>query len=268
MGRIQVELGDHSLFPLAYYQGRFPKKADEMALSQLEAEELNKKLGDKLEIQIGGEKRSFTITGLYSDISNGGKTGKLSISDPKSPSLGASLSLKLKDGVDLEKKIQDYQKIHPQVKLYATREYRDQVFGSTLEAVHRLSIISLLLSGALTCFLSMLFTKMQLTGDRRAIASMKAIGISAKKIKRIYYSISLLLGLLSLILGLVLTLTLGKALAGLLLSIFGVSHFQFVANPLYTALFSPLFHCLSLYIGSKIALKSLDHIQISQTIKE
>lgn len=40
---IKVELGDHSIFPIEYSEGRIPSAENEIALSTLNAEELNKK---------------------------------------------------------------------------------------------------------------------------------------------------------------------------------------------------------------------------------
>ncbi len=40
---IKIELGDHSIFPLRYAEGKAPVSQDEIALSVMNAEELGKK---------------------------------------------------------------------------------------------------------------------------------------------------------------------------------------------------------------------------------
>lgn len=44
--RIKVELGDHSIFPVAYDEGHGPVAANEIALSAANAKELGKQAGD------------------------------------------------------------------------------------------------------------------------------------------------------------------------------------------------------------------------------
>lgn len=54
---IKVELGDHSIFPIEYSEGRVPSAENEMALSTLNADELNKKVGDVITLVIKGRKK-------------------------------------------------------------------------------------------------------------------------------------------------------------------------------------------------------------------
>ena len=68
-----VEAGNHSVFTVAYTEGREPVKADEIALSVLQAEDLGIGIGD----QISFGKEKAIVCGLYSDITNGGKTAKM-----------------------------------------------------------------------------------------------------------------------------------------------------------------------------------------------
>ena len=77
-----MELGDHSVFPLAYAAGRAPAENNEIALSVMNADELGKTVGDVILIMIEGEERAFTVSGIYADITNGGKTAKAVFSDP------------------------------------------------------------------------------------------------------------------------------------------------------------------------------------------
>jgi putative ABC transport system permease protein len=57
--RIKVELGDHAVFPLTYARGRAPVAVDEIALSALHANEMGKKVGDVLPVQIAGQEKNL-----------------------------------------------------------------------------------------------------------------------------------------------------------------------------------------------------------------
>lgn len=74
---LKVELGDHSIFPIEYAKGRAPIKENEIALSQIKAEELNKNLGDTITLIIDTKEKNLEVCGIYSDVTNGGKLLKL-----------------------------------------------------------------------------------------------------------------------------------------------------------------------------------------------
>ena len=79
--RIKIELGDHSVFPVKYSGGRAPATEDEIALSAINADELSKKVGDTITLLMEGKEKNLTVCGIYSDITNGGKTAKAVFSD-------------------------------------------------------------------------------------------------------------------------------------------------------------------------------------------
>ncbi|WP_257006885.1 ABC transporter permease [Shouchella clausii] len=78
---IYIEIGDFSLFPLNYLEGRAPQGEGEITLSYANASAsgLNKKVGDEVVIKAGGKEKTLTVTGIYQDITNGGKTAKVRI---------------------------------------------------------------------------------------------------------------------------------------------------------------------------------------------
>ena len=71
-----VEFGDHSVFPLSFSQGGYPKKSGEIALSALNAEDLGVSIGDDITLTEDGVDIAYTVCGIYSDVTNGGKTAK------------------------------------------------------------------------------------------------------------------------------------------------------------------------------------------------
>ena len=78
---LMIENGDHSKFPVRYTEGRYPENDREIALSVLNAEEMGVKPGDTItvcrEMKDGTTEEIFSsVCGIYSDITNGGKTAK------------------------------------------------------------------------------------------------------------------------------------------------------------------------------------------------
>ena len=82
---LKVELGDHSVFPLQYAEGRLPVKETEIALSAIYADELEKRVGERITLLTSAGEKQMTVCGIYSDITNGGKTAKAVFTDPRTP---------------------------------------------------------------------------------------------------------------------------------------------------------------------------------------
>ena len=59
-------------------EGRAPEGEGEISLSFANASKdgLNKKVGDEVVVKVGREEKTLKVTGIYQDITNGGKTAK------------------------------------------------------------------------------------------------------------------------------------------------------------------------------------------------
>ena len=95
--RLKIELGDHSIFPVQYSEGRAPVAEDEIALSALNATELGKKVGEVITLVTPGGERNLTVCGIYSDITNGGKTAKAAFSDDSADIMWCIIYAELSD---------------------------------------------------------------------------------------------------------------------------------------------------------------------------
>ncbi|MCL1963924.1 MAG: ABC transporter permease, partial [Firmicutes bacterium] len=73
---IKVEVGDFSVFPLEYLSGTAPMTQNEIALSSMNAHGLQKGVGDRVTLLVENERRLLTVSGIYQDVTNGGKTAK------------------------------------------------------------------------------------------------------------------------------------------------------------------------------------------------
>ncbi|MBN2982371.1 FtsX-like permease family protein [Cohnella algarum] len=105
---IKIELGDHSVFPIRYSSGRAPAADDEIALSALNADELGKKVGDVLALAIEGKEKSFAVSGIYADLTNGGKTAKAAFADDSAETMWSVVSAELADPALVGSKASEY----------------------------------------------------------------------------------------------------------------------------------------------------------------
>lgn len=265
-GKIWVTLAGEDHFPPLYTQGR-PPQAGEIAISALKAESLGKRLGDQMTLIVDQKKEDLTISGIYSDITNGGKTARASFSDDQSPSLMTSLVMNLKTGVSLEEKVAFLEKAYPNAKVYDIKAYRDAVFDSTLSSIRKASITAALLSLGLGFLITLLFVNMLVIKDRRQIAILKFLGFTSESIRNIYMLGSLFIVSICIVLGIILAGTLGQSLAGLFIQGVGIAHFKFDVNKAFVFFIMPILLMASVFIGTYLSACSIAHMKPSDHIR-
>ena len=266
--RIKIEFGDHSIFPIDYSDGRAPVSQDEIALSVINADELEKKIGDEITLMIEGKERNLTVTGVYSDITNGGKTAKAVFPDNSADIMWSVIYAELSDKSNVEEMVSEYAKRFNFTKVSDIDEYITQTFGSTISAIGKASGAATAVAVIITVLVTLLFMKMLVAKDRYSIAVMKSFGFTNSDISAQYVSRSVFVLMIGIVLGTLLANMLGEVLAGTIISSFGASTFKFVVNPLSSYLFCPLLMICSVLLATITVTFSAGQIKISENIKE
>ena len=266
--RLKVELGDHSLFPINYSKGRAPESETEIALSKLNMDDLKKNPGDKITLVIDGKERQLTICGIYSDITNGGRTAKAVFMSQKSNVLWSVIPVEFHDNSLTESEIEKYRALYPFAKVSNIDQYINQSFGSTILAIKKVSYTSIAASVLLTILVTLLFMKMLVTKDRYPIAILKSLGFTCSEIRRQYVARSIFVLIFGVVVGTALANTLGELAGVALISSFGASSFHFEVNPLFAYLFSPFVIAVCVYVATIFGISDIDLLLVSDHIKE
>jgi putative ABC transport system permease protein len=266
--RIKVELGDHSVFPLTYSEGRAPVAENEIALSVMHANEMGKKVGDILPLLIEGQEKNLMVSGIYSDVTNGGKTAKAVFSDHSADTMWSVITAELSDPSLVGEKIAEYADRFTFAKVSDIDEFIRQTYGGTISAIGKASYAAVGVALALTVLITLLFIRMLVAKDRYAIAVMKAFGFTNSDIKAQYVARSIFVLIIGILLGTLLANTLGETLASAVIASFGASSFAFVVNPLQAYLISPLLMVSSVLMATIFGTTDAGKIKISENIKE
>lgn len=266
--RIKVELGDHSVFPLTYAKGQAPSAKNEIALSAMNANEMGKKVGDDISLMIDGEWQNLTISGIYSDVTNGGKTAKAIFLDHSADIMWSVISVELTDPSLVGKKIREYSQKYPFAKVSDIDEFVLQTYGSTINSIQKASYAAIVVALMITVLIIVLFMRMLVTKDRYAIAVMKAFGFTNTDIKQQYIARSTFILIIGILLGTVLANTLGELLAGAVIASFGAASFEFVINPFFAYLLGPLMMVAATLLATIGGTFDAGKIRISENIKE
>lgn len=265
---LKVELGDHSVFPVAYSEGHAPEGGREIALSVMSADELSKQVGDSITLSVGGSGREMRVCGIYSDITNGGKTAKAVFIDNTADAMWSILCASLVSPALAADKAIEYGESLPYAKVSEINEYITQIFGQTIASVKSASYAAVAIALIITALVTLLFMKMLIVRDRYSIAVMKAIGFTSRDIKRQYATRSIFVLTVGVLLGTLLANTLGEALGGMVISSFGATSFQFLVNPAAAYLLCPLMMVGAVLLGGALGASGAGEIKISENIKE
>lgn len=288
---IKVELGDHTIFPVRYIKGNVPESDDEIALSSSNAEDLNKALGDTIVLNVDNKDITLTVCGIYSDITNGGKTAKASFecsldnimwstiyadsvksyTNQESHSILSRLSKDSSvsnDNQTLSDIVNRYASKFTYAKVSQIETYINQTFGSTKDSVKTASYISVICAVLISMFVASLFIKMLISKDRYSIAVMKSIGFKNSDINLQYTSRSVFVLILGIIIGTVFANTIGQYLAGLIISFLGASSFKFSINPVITYILYPAMLVFSVVLATVLVTLNAGKIKLCESIKE
>lgn len=265
---IKVELGNHGVFPLQYAQGKMPSSADELALSVLYAEELGKEVGDEITLLTDEGEKYLTVCGIYSDITNGGKTAKAAFAPGNQEAALSTVCVNLREQDLLSEKISEYGDTFPYAKVSGIETYVTQTFGQTLRSVKIASVGAAFVAVAVTLLVILLFMKLLISKDRYSIAVLKSMGYTDSDISRQYVWRSVAVMLLGILLGTILAGTLGERMAGAAISSLGAAAFQFIVNPLSAFVLSPAILIFAALTATITGTAKAGNVCISQSIKE
>ena len=266
--KLWVDTGNQKDFSIKYIKGHAPTTDDQISLSKLRADDMEKKVGDQVPMLINGQEKNITISGIYSDLTNGGKTAKASFPVEHQEAVWIIIPITLKTETSSQDFIKAYQDRYTFAKFSDIESYRNQIFGSTIQMVSTISWWAFAGAIFLVLLITSLFIRMLFIKDLSQTALLKAIGFSNKQIQLQYVITSSLILILSLVIGNFFALTVGDSLASLLLSTIGIAGVTFIHNPLLTLLLIPLSILTASLLATRVAISDLHHFNISQLIKE
>lgn len=266
--KLRVAFGDYSAFPIIYSKGRAPQAESEMALSVLNAEDLEKNIGDEIILIVDGVEKHLTVCGIYSDVTNGGRTAQAIFDANNADVLSVSIAVTFRDRQSVEAVISQYREQFAFAKVTGIDESIEQMFGSMRDAIQMASVVAMGATALLTLLVTVLFIKMLVAKDRYPIAILKAMGFTGGDIRGQYLTCSITVLVLGVIIGTVLANTLGELIGAAIISSFGATTFDFVVNPWFVYLVSPLLIAGCVVAATMLGVSGIRALKISEHIKE
>lgn len=265
---MKIEVGDYEKFTIDYIEGSEPESEKEIALSYLNAKELGKKVGDTIPVLIEDNWIDLTVCGIYSDITNGGKTAKAKFTDASTDAMWYVFCIDYKDGISVNEKTVAYKDSFEYGKVAEVKEYIYQTLGSTIESLKMISKIAVILALTIVILITSLFMKMLIAKDSYSISVMRSLGFSKRDIAMQYATRAVIILLISISLGTVLSNTVGVLIAGMALAGLGVAKFHFVIKPLLVCGLYPVLLLSVVIFTSLISTRTSGKISIIEHIQE
>jgi putative ABC transport system permease protein len=253
---ISIETGDFSVFPLSYLEGRAPEGEDEISLSfaNSSADGLGKKVGESVVVKVDGVEKTLKITGIYQDITNGGKTAKAdkSLGLNEDSILWYIVNIDVAPGVSISEKMNYYQNTYASAQVNDISEYTKQTLGNLIDQMGKVVIGGMTVALIVVALITILFLKMLLSKDLSQIAIMRSVGLTSEDIKYQYMAGTLSVLAFGIILGVMASNYLGELIVSIAMSSMGAARIQFAEAAWQTWLLCPL--ALIIVVGLAVSV--------------
>lgn len=230
---LNVEMGDYTLFPLKYLQGTAPHSPGQIALSHASAsgDVLGKQVGDTIILKTGDAQQTLTISGIYQDITDGGKTAKAHVSLLRDdlPILWYVINIDLANDVSIQKKREAYQAAYPAAQVNDQAHFTGQTLGTLIGQMRSLVYFAAAMALSIASLITALFLRQLLSRDKARIAIMRSLGLTRKAVKWQYMAGVMLVLSTGILLGALVSEWLGGLLASLALSGMGAPSIRLVS---------------------------------------
>ncbi len=268
---LMIENGDHSKFPVQYIEGRYPENDREIALSVLNSEEMDLKPGDSIvvcrEMKDGTrEETACRVCGIYSDVTNGGKTAKACMGDPDDATqvMWSIIYLSLKDETLASDWAGDYQgrysSLDSGVKVTLISDYLKGTYGQTIRNISKASVVSAVMACFVLFVVMLLLVRLVIWRERKDSSLKKALGYTSSDIRVEYIKKTLAYILPGVALGVFAGILPGQSLAALLLRSMGAYSFRFIIDSVIVFAAVPAAVAASAMIAALISLMEVKRI--------
>jgi putative ABC transport system permease protein len=225
-------------------------------------------VGDTLLLLVDGQEREMTVSGIYQDVTHGGRTAKATLPFNRESVLWYTVSLDLHSPGMIEDKVHEYSEIFYPARVTDLEGYIAQTLGNTIAQLKKVTVVAVVVGLSVSVLITSLFLKMLITKDASQIAIMRSLGFSLRNIRVQYLARALFLLGVGIVLGTLFSNTLGQRLVSALWSLMGASQIRFVIKPLQAYLLFPLLLMLTVSVTTLVSITDIRETNIADMIME
>lgn len=268
---IHIDTGKSAGAGLQYVSGKNPVKNTDIALSCLIADSLGKKTGDELLVMENGGVCKFFISGIYQDVTSGGRTAKAICGFPGMEAEKYDFQIDVNAAYFGESEIEELRNaLGKGYSIEYMEEFIRQTLGGIISQIQTATVIAFGIGIGLIILIAALFLKLRIVSEVNFFAVKKAIGISYQSICLQELWPILRAGVAGCITGILLSAWLGDDMVSLMFSMLGlgIEKIKFIALPFEICAMIPVVLLAVLVVVTLIACRQIKRIDIASYINE
>ena len=165
-----------------YLEGTPPQNVHEVALTFLIAERIGAEIGDDVEIKLGEDTRTYTVSAINQSMNNMGEGVRFHEDAELDYNYAAGcfgIQVNYKDSPDkaeLAERKALLEKLYPDATVFTSGEYISYMIGNIAGQLDQMKILILSIILAINALVAVLMVKSFITKEKSEIALLKAIG--------------------------------------------------------------------------------------------
>lgn len=266
---IDIDVGFNAGNELQYLTGGAPQGERELAISFINADEMGLETGSTVDLLMDGSKVKFTVSGVYQDVTSGGKTAKSKYDFTGIAPHKYSLSVNLIENAHVKNKAVEWASmLGAGITVDPMEEFIDQTLGGVSRQLKTIVFSIVIIGACLAMLITVLFLKLRLVKDLSETAVLKAIGFSGKDLNRQYMIKVGFASMLGILAGTIATGLLGEKIVNVALGTagLGVKKVHLITNPLMQYLFVPLLLICLIILVTRAVMRTIKKYNIISII--
>lgn len=228
-----------------YLEGTAPQNQDEIAVSYMIADKLHIKIGDKVQVQLVNEKKTYTVSAIYQTMMNLGENIRLYQGQHYSfENLIGMTDIQIRfadhpDESETNRRIELLKELYPDYDVKTASEFANYCIGvgNSLESVQFIVVFIVIVVNLLV---AVLMEKSFLTKERSEIAMLKAIGFKNSSVVIWQLLRIAVIMLISTLLAIALSNPVGEWSVGAVFKMMGTQSIHLYVNVAETYILYPL----------------------------
>lgn len=254
-------------------EGRMPVYDNELAITEIVAENLNKKIGDTVLVGSGENAKEFIITGYYQSMSELGRTFTMTIEGRyRVTGECSNCYIELSDYSLKDKVAEALDEKHSQIiATTIIEEERNNSADGMIKMIDSVCLIVVLVVFGISIVFAAVVINMicakAFTRERTDTGILKSLGFTADKLRMQFAFRFMIIAAIGSCIGGVASLFFTRPLLGVLLRIVGLTRIETPVTPV-TFIIPAAAICISFFAFAYIAARKIRTVAISELIRE
>ena len=219
---LAIESIESDRYPVTYRAGGAAENERQIAVSSLAADALGVTVGDHVTVAWGARELRLSVSGIYHDITNGGRSAKTPLpADPEQEAIWYAIAADVRPGADPQRVASEVSLSAPGVTVTDLDRFTAETLGDAVDQLRTLTLLVTAFALALVLGIIVLSSHLEAARDQRSLTTLHVLGYSTSQIRSTLILRTAIVAVLAAPLGVWLAEQAGPLLLGALLASLG-----------------------------------------------